>query len=124
MGFDIIVHTDDRILEVIYPSSPTVDEISEYTTRVRQAIDGMGDLWSALVDQRQLVVLPRPLMSTLAGLNSYAQLKGMQRSARIVSDAAAGLQAWRMTKQALLTVPARTFESREEALEWLRDPSP
>jgi hypothetical protein len=27
-----------------------------------------------------------------------------------------------MTKQAMLTIPARTFESRDEALAWLRNP--
>ncbi len=124
MPFEIIVHAGEHILEVVYPPTPSEAEISEYATRVRQSIDSMGESWSALVDQRQLRDLPFELMKTLSGLNAYAQLKGMQRSARVVPDAAAGLKAWRMTKQALLTVPARTFESREEALAWLRDEHP
>jgi hypothetical protein len=61
-------------------------------------------------------------VSVMAKLNAYAQLKGMKRSARIVSTAASGLQAWRMTKQAMLSIPARTFESRGEALSWLKNP--
>jgi hypothetical protein len=124
MRFEIIVHSAEKILEVVYPPSPTEADISDYASRVRQTIDTMGDSWSALVDQRQLRELPFELMKTLSGLNAYAQLKGMQRSARVVPDAAAGLKAWRMTKQALLSVPARTFESREEALEWLREVEP
>lgn len=122
MAFDIIVHAEEHILEVVYPAAPTQEEVTAYAARVRQAIDGMGEAWGALVDQRQLKALPSGLMSTLAVLNAYAQLKGMQRSARVVSDAAAGLKAWRMTQQARLIVPARTFESREEALAWLREP--
>lgn len=124
MAFDIIIHGDEHILEVVYPTVASEADVSHYAARVRQTIDSMGESWTALVDQRQLRALPRELMSTLAGLNAYAQLKGMQRSARVVPDAAAGLQAWRMTKQALLSVPARTFESREEAIAWLRDPAP
>jgi hypothetical protein len=124
MRFEIIVHSAEKILEVVYPPSPTEADISDYASRVRQTIDTMGASWSALVDQRQLRELPFELMKTLSGLNAYAQLKGMQRSARVVPDAAAGLKAWRMTKQALLSVPARTFESREQALEWLREVEP
>lgn len=122
MAFDIVVHAEEHILEVIYPATPTAEEIAAYAPRVRQTIDGMGDEWGALVDQRQLKALPSGLMTTLAVLNAYAQLKGMRRSARVVPDAAAGLKAWRMTQQARLIVPARTFESREEALAWLQEP--
>lgn len=122
MPFDIVVHAEQRVLEVIYPAAPSTEEISDYSARVRQAINGMGESWGALVDQRQLLALPQTLMSALAMLNAYAQLKGMRRSARIVADAASGLKAWRLTQQARLVIPARTFESREEALAWLREP--
>jgi hypothetical protein len=27
-----------------------------------------------------------------------------------------------MTKQAMLSIPARTFESRDDALQWLKNP--
>ncbi|MFL5345387.1 MAG: STAS/SEC14 domain-containing protein [Hyalangium sp.] len=122
MPFQIIVHQPDRILEVIYPSQPTQADVDDYLARVRTEIEALAGDWSALVDQSQLRVMPSNMVAVMAKLNAYAQLKGMKRSARIVSTAASGLQAWRMTKQAMLTIPARTFEAREEALNWLKNP--
>ena len=122
MPFQIIVHEPDRILEVIYPPQPTTADLDEYLSRVRETIEGLNGNWSALVDQSQLRVMPSSMVAAMAKLNAFAQLKGMKRSARIVSTAASGLQAWRMTKQAMLNIPARTFESREEAIGWLKNP--
>jgi hypothetical protein len=122
MPFQIIVHQPDRILEVVYPSQPTQADVDDYLARVRTEIEALAGDWSALVDQSQLRVMPSNMVAVMAKLNAYAQLKGMKRSARIVSTAASGLQAWRMTKQAMLTIPARTFEAREEALNWLKNP--
>ncbi|WP_224248394.1 STAS/SEC14 domain-containing protein [Hyalangium gracile] len=122
MPFQIIVHQPDRILEVVYPSQPTQEDVDDYLARVRTAIEELAGDWSALVDQSQLRVMPSNMVAVMAKLNAYAQLKGMKRSARVVSTAASGLQAWRMTKQAMLTIPARTFESRDDALGWLKNP--
>jgi SpoIIAA-like len=122
MPFQITVHEADRILEVVYPSQPSQADVDDYLARVRTAIEAFGGEWSALVDQSQLRVMPSPMVAVMAKLNAFAQLKGMKRSARIVSTAASGLQAWRMTKQAMLSIPARTFESREDALQWLKNP--
>jgi hypothetical protein len=122
MPFQITVHEPDRILEVVYPPQPTQADVDDYLTRVRTTIEAFNGEWSALVDQSQLRVMPSNMVSVMAKLNAYAQLKGMKRSARIVSTAASGLQAWRMTKQAMLSIPARTFESREDALHWLKNP--
>jgi len=122
MPIQIIVHKPDRILEVIYPSQPTQADVDDYLARVRTEIEALAGDWSALVDQSQLRVMPSNMVTVMAKLNAYAQLKGMKRSARIVSTAGSGLQAWRMTKQAMLTIPARTFESREDALNWLKNP--
>ncbi|XXF77084.1 STAS/SEC14 domain-containing protein [Myxococcaceae bacterium GXIMD 01537] len=122
MPFQITIHPADRILEVVYPPQPTADDVQDYLKRVKEAMESLGGEWSALVDQAQLRVLPPNIVSVMASLNAYAQLKGMKRSARVVTDAASGLQAWRMTKQAMLNIPARTFESRDEALAWLRNP--
>jgi hypothetical protein len=122
MPFQIIVHESDRILEVIYPPQPTAADLDDYLTRVKEIIEGLNGDWSALVDQSQLRVMPANMVAAMARLNAHAQLKGMKRSARIVSTAASGLQAWRMTKQAMLNIPARTFESRLEALNWLKNP--
>ncbi len=122
MPFDITVHEADRILEVVYPPQPTAEDVQDYLKRVKEAIEALSGEWSALVDQAHLRVLPPNIVPVMASLNAYAQLKGMKRSARVVTDAASGLQAWRMTKQAMLTIPARTFETRDEALAWLRNP--
>ncbi len=122
MPIQIIVHQPDRILEVIYPSQPTQADVDDYSARLKTAIEDLAGDWSALVDQSQLRVMPSSMVAVMAKLNAYAQLKGMKRSARIVSTAASGLQAWRMTKQAMLTIPARTFENREDALNWLKNP--
>jgi hypothetical protein len=121
MPFQIHVHQPERILEVIYPPQPTQQDVDEYLSRVREIIEGLGE-WSALVDQSQLRVMSAAMVAVMAKLNAFAQLKGMKRSARIVSTAASGLQAWRMTKQAMLNIPARTFEARDEALAWLKNP--
>jgi hypothetical protein len=122
MPFQINVHEQDRILEVIYPPQVTAEDLAEYLTGVKKAIAGLGGEWSALVDQSQLRVMPADVVSAMASLNAFAQLHGMKRSARVVSDPPSGLQAWRMTKRAMLTIPTRTFETRDEALAWLRDP--
>ncbi len=122
MPFQIIVHEPDRILEVIYPAQPSEGDLKDYLARVKEAIEKLAGDWSALVDQSQLRVMPAQMVAAMAKLNAYAQLKGMKRSARIVSTAASGLQAWRMTKQAMLTIPTRTFETRDEALAWLKNP--
>ncbi|HEX8699766.1 MAG TPA: STAS/SEC14 domain-containing protein [Myxococcaceae bacterium] len=122
MPFQIIVHEPDRILEVIYPAQPSDADLKEYLARVKEAIEKLAGDWSALVDQSQLRVMPAPMVAEMARLNAHAQLKGMKRSARIVSTAASGLQAWRMTKQAMLNIPTRTFETRDEAIAWLKNP--
>lgn len=122
MPFQITVHAQDRILEVVYPPQVTAEDLAEYLGDVKKAIAGLGGEWSALVDQSQLRVMPTDVVSAMASLNAFAQLHGMKRSARVVSDAPSGLQAWRMTKRAMLTIPTRTFETRGEALEWLKNP--
>ncbi|MCP3141688.1 SpoIIAA family protein [Pyxidicoccus xibeiensis] len=122
MPFQINVHTQDRILEVIYPAQVTSEDLAEYLSDVKKAINAFNGEWSALVDQSQLRVMPGDVVSAMASLNAYAQLHGMMRSARVVVDPPSGLQAWRMTKRAMLTIPTRTFESRGEALAWLKDP--
>jgi hypothetical protein len=122
MPFQITVHEPDRILEVVYPPLPSQADVDDYLSRVRTTIEALNGEWSALVDQSQLRVMPSNMVAIMAKLNAFAQLKGMKRSARIVSTAASGLQAWRMTKQAMLNIPARTFEHREDALHWLKNP--
>ena len=122
MPFQITIHEADRIIDVVYPPQPTAEDVTDYLKRIRETIARMGGPWSALVDQGQLRVMPPEMVATMASLNAFAQLHGMKRSARVVTDPASGLQAWRMTKQAMLTIPTRTFETRDAALAWLRNP--
>ncbi|MFP2957950.1 STAS/SEC14 domain-containing protein [Myxococcus sp. 1LA] len=122
MPFQITVHSQDRILEVVYPPQVTTADLAEYLADVKKAINDLDGEWSALVDQSQLRVMPSDVVTAMASLNAFAQLHGMKRSARVVSDAPSGLQAWRMTKRAMLSIPTRTFETRGEALQWLRNP--
>lgn len=122
MPFQINVHEADRIIDVVYPPQPTAEDVSDYLKRIRETILRLNGPWSALVDQGQLRVMPPDMVAIMANLNAFAQLHGMKRSARVVHDAASGLQAWRMTKKAMLTIPTRTFETREDALVWLRNP--
>ncbi|MBJ6759877.1 STAS/SEC14 domain-containing protein [Myxococcaceae bacterium JPH2] len=121
MPFQIHVHPP-RILEVIYPAEVTAEDLAEYEKQLKGVIASIGGDWSALVDQSQLRVMPSNVVGVMANLNAYAQLHGMQRSARVVTDPSSGLQAWRMTKRAMLNIPARTFQTRAEALEWLQNP--
>ena len=122
MPFQITVHESERIIDVVYPPRPTAEDVTDYLQRIRELIVRMNGPWSALVDQGQLRVMPADMVTTMANLNAFAQLHGMKRSARVVSDPASGLQAWRMTKKAMLTIPTRTFETREAAMTWLRNP--
>lgn len=121
MPFQIHVHPQN-ILEVVYPAEVTAEDLAEYEKQLKGVIAGLGGEWSALVDQSQLRVMPTNVVGVMANLNAYAQLHGMQRSARVVTDPSSGLQAWRMTKRAMLNIPARTFQTRDEALAWLKDP--
>ena len=122
MPFQLTVHEADRILDVVYPPQPTPEDVTDHPQHLRETIARMGGLLSVPVAQGQLRVMPPEMVATMASLNAFAQFHGMKRSARVVSDAASGLQAWRMTKQAMLTIPTRTFETRDAALAWLRNP--
>ncbi|MBM7113597.1 STAS/SEC14 domain-containing protein [Archangium primigenium] len=122
MPFQITVHEADRIIDVVYPPQPSAEDVEDYLKRIRETILRVGSPWSALVDQAHLRVMPPDMVATMASLNAFAQHHGMKRSARVVTDPASGLQAWRMTKRALLTIPTQTFETREAALAWLRNP--
>jgi len=121
MPFEVLVHEEDRILEVIYPANPSAEDVTDYTNKVRAAIDGFeGREWSSLVDQSELQVLPPDLLRAVTQMNLYASNHGMVRTARVVADAASGLQAWKMGKAAGLSVPIQTFPSREDAVDWIR----
>ncbi len=120
MPFEFRINREDAILEVVYPANPTALDIADYATGARKAIEEFQGPWSSLVDQRQLPFLPPELLKAVGELNGYAERKQMTRHARVVVNAVASLQAWRMGKDAHLAVPVRTFQDRDEAIAWLR----
>jgi hypothetical protein len=122
MPFEVRVHAEGDIIEVIYPAEPTATDVAEYAVEIRAAIDSRSGPWSCLVDQRNLKRLGESLLVQVQALNRYAQEHGMTRSARIVASVEGVLQSTRLASQGGLTSPLRTFASREKALAWLRSP--
>ncbi len=120
MPFDIVVHDDDDIVEVVYPPAPSAAEVVDYVARIRQVIGARKRPWACLVDQRKLLVMPPELVDTMTGLNAHAAKNGMKASARVVSSAVADLQANRMAREAAIGSPIRAFTRRDDALTWLR----
>jgi hypothetical protein len=118
--FEIVVHKADSIIEVIYPETPTQEDVEDYVSKVKKAIAGQRGPWSCLVDQRRLHLMPDALYEQVTGLNAFAQQHGMTQSARVVSSAVATLQATRMQRHAAIKRPVRTFTSRDDAIAWLR----
>lgn len=124
MPFDIRVHEMMNIVEVVYPERPSAGDIVDYEQRIRAIIDARPPGWCCLVDQRKLalqVVQPEQV-GMLAELNAYAERNGMARAARVVGSLMAELQAARISREANLKAPLRTFLSREDALSWLLSP--
>ena len=72
-----------------------------------------------LVDQRSLKALSPQLLETLKVMYNYAQTHGMKKLARVVPDAFGSMHAWRVAKEAALSVPVQTFTARDEAVTWL-----
>lgn len=126
MPFRIVWHEKDTILEVVYPAVPTVQDVEDYSRAVRGRIDMIrGRPWACLVDQRAVGAMPPEVVQVIADLNAWAQKRNMRRTARVVTSAVARLQSTRLVREAMLHTEFRVFESREDALTWLRasDPS-
>ena len=123
MPFRIEWHEGDGILEVVYPAAPTLGDVDTYAREVRARIEALaGRPWSCLVDQRVVGAMAPEAVQVIAELNAYAQATGMVRTARVVGSAVARLQSTRMVREAALRTEFRVFESRDEALTWLRAP--
>jgi hypothetical protein len=121
-SFEIKMHTEERILEVVYPPQPSDASVEDYLRRVRRVVEAQKAAWGCLVDQRQLRVLSPGLFERIADLNRLAEARGMKASARVVGSAVAGLQAGRIARTLGRRGPAvRAFEQREAALAWLRE---
>ena len=99
--FEIRFHEAERILEVRYPSRPTLDSYERYEKAVRAAIANIAGPWSCLVDQSALALMPPELPPKIAELNAWARGHGMGRTARVVKESAtAQLQVTRILKKA------------------------
>ena len=124
MGFRITHHPERRIIEVVYPPSPTLEDVAVYKVEIGRLIEvaAAQGAWCCLVDQRELKVLDPNLVDPIASMNALAHGRGMRRSARLVKGALATLQAGRIARTADLGGLVRTFEDREQALAWLQEP--
>jgi hypothetical protein len=126
LPFEIIQHPGDAILEIlpiveiVYPEKPTDADIAQYDARAREIVDAQRrHPFCVLADQRSVRVMSPELVSMLLELNAYAAERGMRRTARVVSSAMGGLQTHRLAREKRFEV--RAFESRDEALLWLRE---
>jgi hypothetical protein len=129
MPFEIIEHPGDAIteimslVEVVYPSHPTPEDVEAYVARAHEVIDAQhGQPFCCLADQRAIRVMSPELVVALGELNRYAYARGMRRTARLVSSAMGGLQAHRLAREHQLEL--QVFESRDAALAWLRERQP
>jgi hypothetical protein len=117
MPFRIVVHAEPRVIEIVYPPTPTADDVATYVREIQTTIGRQTGPWGCLVDQRELAVMQPELADRVSSLNAYAVKHGMVRSARVVRSAVANLQAARIGRDA--GVELRAFSSREEAWKWL-----
>jgi hypothetical protein len=121
MPFEIRVHPELPIVEIVYPEQPSESDVEDYVMRIRTVMDEQRGPWVCLVDQRRLAVMAPELVETVSALNVYAQSRGMLGSARVVRSAVGGLQAKRMARESAVTSPTHTFDAREPAVSWLRE---
>ncbi|PZR17504.1 MAG: STAS/SEC14 domain-containing protein [Archangium gephyra] len=117
-SFIITVHHADRVLEVQYPSRPTMSAYEQYETEIRKAILELekSGPWDCLVDQTQLRALAPDFPPRIAELNVWSRVHGMHRTARVVSDSAVGeLQTIRILKESGITDIGAVFHDRKDA---------
>jgi len=119
--FTVVVHEDDRIIEVRYPARPTATSYHAYERAIRAAIETMGGVWDCLVDQTALKALAPEFPARIADLNTWARGKGMRRTARVIAESAIGeLQGARILRDSGLRDVGAIFKSRDEAWQFLK----
>lgn len=117
-SFIIIVHRAERVLEVQYPSRPTMLSFEQYETDIRREILELekAGTWDCIVDQTVLRALAPDFPPRIAELNVWSRAHGMHRTARVVSDSAVGeLQTTRILKESGTTDIGAVFHDRKEA---------
>ncbi len=119
--FVVIVHESERIIEVRYPARPSATSYDAYEREIRAAIEAMGGTWDCLVDQTALKTLAPEFPARIADLNTWARIKGMRRTARVVAESAIGeLQGARILRDSGVRDVGAIFKAREEAWLFLR----
>ncbi len=119
--FVVLVHEDERIVEVHYPARPTEANYSAYETEIRAAIEKIGGVWDCLVDQTALKALAPEFPPRIADLNTWARGKGMRKTARVVAESAIGeLQGARILRDSGVRDVGAIFKSRDDAWAFLR----
>lgn len=116
--FVVVVHKDRRILEVRYPTRPTLQTYEAYEKEVRAAIEKLaeGGEWDCLVDQTALKAMAPEFPPRISELNAWARTKGMRRTARVVSGSAIGeLQTVRILRDSGVKDVGAIFHDRAEA---------
>jgi hypothetical protein len=121
MGFTVVEHPGP-IIEFVYPERPTAVDVANYVSDVRRIIQRQRGPWCCLVDQRLLPVMPQEFVEHVKDLNAYAAQHKMRKTARLVTNAVASLQAARFAREVKLASSLRTFTSRQAALAWLAEP--
>lgn len=120
-NFSITVHRDERIIEVVYPSHPTLGSFETYDREIRAAIQALGAPWDCLVDQRAVAIVPPEVTDRIVQLNAWARKHGMNRTARVLKDSAvAELQVSRIFREGGILEGASKHRTREEGWEALR----
>lgn len=124
--FTITVHHADRVLEVRYPSRPTMSSYEQYETEVRAEVLKLAKngAWDCIVDQTQLRALAPDFPPRISELNVWSRGHGMRRTARVVSDSAVGeLQTLRILKESGVHEVGAVFHDRETAWAFVTDHS-
>ena len=124
-SFRITVHARERVLEVWYPSRPTMPLFEQYEREVREAILQLaaGGPWDCIVDQTALRAMAPEFPPLVSVLNAWARENGMRRTARLVSDSAIGeLQTIRILRDAGVVNMGAVFHDRASAWKFVTAP--
>ncbi len=121
--WEVVLHEQERVLEVKYPQRPTAASFDRYDRTVRAAIEKLaaGGKWDCLVDQTTVRALAPELATRISALNAWAHGKGMRKTVRVIADSAIGeLQSVRILREGGVRDIGSLFKSRDEAWKALR----
>lgn len=117
------VHTQPRVIEVVYPARPADGAADRYEASVQAAVTGFGGKpFDVLIDQRAMPVLSSELSDRVVALSQWEREQGMRHMVRVVRRSAiAELQARKVLRDAGVDDSGRVlFHTVEEAWAQLR----